>query len=123
MTFPPAPERTRERESASAPSLAGELSHVTASDVLQLVGYLGLSGVLEFERASDGDLDRVRFQVCRGRVVDAHCTGPHLRLGELLVRRYSVALEAVLSEDENIFSQSLLQKAGLAKPQIDDDDD
>jgi adenylate cyclase len=37
------------------------------------------------------------------------------------------ALEAALSEDENIFSQSLLEKAGLAKPRIvyeeDDDDD
>ncbi len=34
------------------------------------------------------------------------------------------ALEAVLSEDEDIFSQSLLQKAGLAKPAgFDDEDD
>lgn len=35
------------------------------------------------------------------------------------------ALEAALSEDENIFSQSLLEKAGLAKPRFvhDDDDD
>jgi adenylate cyclase len=33
------------------------------------------------------------------------------------------ALEAVLSEDENVFSQSLLEKAGLAKRRIDDDDD
>jgi pSer/pThr/pTyr-binding forkhead associated (FHA) protein len=40
-----------------------------------------------------------------------------------LSREAEAALEAVLSEDENIFSQSLLQKAGLAKPQIDDDDD
>ena len=40
-----------------------------------------------------------------------------------LSREGEAALEAVLSEDENIFSQSLLQKAGLAKPQVDDDDD
>ena len=33
------------------------------------------------------------------------------------------ALEAVLSEDENVFSQSLLEKAGLAKRRIDDDED
>jgi len=35
------------------------------------------------------------------------------------------ALEAVLSEDEDVFSQSLLEKAGLAKkrPDADDDDD
>jgi pSer/pThr/pTyr-binding forkhead associated (FHA) protein len=33
------------------------------------------------------------------------------------------ALEAVLSEDENVFSQSLLEKAGLAKRRIDDDSD
>ena len=33
------------------------------------------------------------------------------------------ALEAVLSEDEDVFSQSLLEKAGLAKRQPDDDDD
>jgi len=35
------------------------------------------------------------------------------------------ALEAVLTEDEDVFSQSLLEKAGLAKRRIggDDDDD
>ena len=33
------------------------------------------------------------------------------------------ALEAVLSEDEDVFSQSLLEKAGLAKGRMDDDDD
>ena len=33
------------------------------------------------------------------------------------------ALEAVLSEDENVFSQSLLEKAGLAKRRADDDSD
>ena len=34
-----------------------------------------------------------------------------------------VAIEAVLSEDENVFSQSLLEKAGLAKRRGNDDDD
>jgi len=29
----------------------------------------------------------------------------------------------VLSEDENVFSQSLLEKAGLAKRRVQDDDD
>jgi pSer/pThr/pTyr-binding forkhead associated (FHA) protein len=33
------------------------------------------------------------------------------------------AIEAVLSEDENVFSQSLLEKAGLAKRRGRDDDD
>lgn len=33
------------------------------------------------------------------------------------------ALEAFLSEDEDVFSQSLLEKAGLAKRKFDDDDD
>jgi pSer/pThr/pTyr-binding forkhead associated (FHA) protein len=33
------------------------------------------------------------------------------------------ALEAVLTEDEDVFSQSLLEKAGLAKRRLDDDDD
>ena len=33
------------------------------------------------------------------------------------------SIEAVLSEDEDVFSQSLLQKAGLAKGAMDDDDD
>lgn len=33
------------------------------------------------------------------------------------------AIEAVLSEDENVFSQSLLEKAGLAKRRVHDDDD
>ena len=40
-----------------------------------------------------------------------------------LSREAEAALEAVLSEDENMFSQSLLEKAGLAKPQVNDDDD
>ena len=59
-----------------------------------------------------------------------------LRPGDELAiakRRYTIqynltpaaeaALEAVLTEDENIFSQSLLQKAGLAKLDTNDDDD
>jgi adenylate cyclase len=33
------------------------------------------------------------------------------------------ALEAVLSADEDVFSQSLLEKAGLAKRRVHDDDD
>lgn len=33
------------------------------------------------------------------------------------------ALEAVLSADEDVFSQSLLEKAGLAKRRLRDDDD
>jgi pSer/pThr/pTyr-binding forkhead associated (FHA) protein len=33
------------------------------------------------------------------------------------------ALEAVLSADEDVFSQSLLEKAGLAKRRVQDDDD
>src|SRR5262245_6737685 len=33
------------------------------------------------------------------------------------------SLEAVLSEDEDVFSQSLLEKAGLAKKRADADDD
>lgn len=33
------------------------------------------------------------------------------------------ALEAVLSEDENVFAQGLLEKAGLARPKRYDDDD
>ena len=33
------------------------------------------------------------------------------------------ALEAVLSADEDVFSQSLLEKAGLARRRVQDDDD
>ena len=33
------------------------------------------------------------------------------------------ALEAVLSADEDVFSQSLLEKAGLTKRRVQDDDD
>jgi adenylate cyclase len=33
------------------------------------------------------------------------------------------AIEAVLSEDEDVFSQGLLEKAGLAKKRSQDDDD
>jgi adenylate cyclase len=33
------------------------------------------------------------------------------------------AIEAVLSEDEDVFSQGLLEKAGLAKKRAQDDDD
>jgi adenylate cyclase len=59
-----------------------------------------------------------------------------LRPGDELAiakRRYTIqynltssgeaALEAVLTEDEDVFSQSLLEKAGLAKRRGDDDDD
>lgn len=96
MPFPPAPEFTQSCADPDAPSLAGDLSHIAPAEVLQLLGYLGLSGVLEFERGDAGHGDRIRFHVLRGRVVDAQGSGTRLRLGELLVRRYEVALEAVL---------------------------
>jgi len=35
----------------------------------------------------------------------------------------ATSLEAVLSEDEDIFRESLLEKAGLAKPRVETDDD
>jgi adenylate cyclase len=59
-----------------------------------------------------------------------------LRPGDILSiakRKYAIqynltaageaAIEAVLSEDEDVFSQGLLEKAGLAKRRLDDDDD
>lgn len=98
MPFPPPPEFTRACAEADAPSLAGDLSHIAPAEVLQLLGYLSLSGVLEFERGDAGNGDRVRFHILRGRVVDAQGSGTRLRLGELLVRRYEVALEAVLDQ-------------------------
>ena len=96
MVFPPAPDSTERLGDPEQAALRGDLAHVTASEVLQLLGYLGLSGRLEFARGVGEDGEAVEFLVHRGRVVDAHGTGPHLRLGELLVRRYQVALEAVL---------------------------
>lgn len=40
-----------------------------------------------------------------------------------LTQAGEAALEAVLSADEDVFSQSLLEKAGLAKRRVQDDDD
>lgn len=112
MAFPPTPDRTRSQESADTPSLAGDLAHVAPSEVLQLLGYLNLSGVVEFERGDGPSSDRVRFHIRRGRVVDAHGSGPQLRLGELLVRRYHVAIEAVL--DHLRFQSQERERTGYA---------
>lgn len=96
MAFPPAPEATGRHGHPEEAALRGDLAHVAPTDVLQLLGYLGLSGRVQFARGAGEDEESVSFLVSRGRLVEARGTGQHLRLGELLVRRYQVAFEAVL---------------------------
>lgn len=112
MSFPPAPDTTARRSQPEEAALRGDLAHVAATDVLQLLGYLGLSGRVQFRRGEGEDEESVSFLVRRGRLVEAHGTGAHLRLGELLVRRYRVALEAVL--DHLRFQKQERERTGSA---------
>jgi hypothetical protein len=78
------------------PALFGDLARFTVSDLLQFFGYLGLTGRLEFSRSSGEQDEKVRLGLHRGRLTEAIADGPHLRIGELLVRRYDVPLETVM---------------------------
>jgi hypothetical protein len=78
------------------PALFGDLARFSVSDILQFLGFLGLSGSLEFTRPAAAEKERVRFRLHGGRLIEAVAGGPHLRIGELLVRRYDVTLESVM---------------------------
>jgi len=112
MAFPPAPDATARRSQPEEAALRGDLAHVAATDVLQLLGYLGLSGRVQFLRGVGEDEESVSFLVCHGRLVEARGSGQQLRLGELLVRRYRVALEAVL--DQLRFQKQERERTGIA---------
>jgi hypothetical protein len=129
VSFPPAPDATTRRGDPEEASLRGDLEHVTPTDVLQLLGYLGLSGRLQFSRGEGDEEEDVTFLVQRGRLVEARGSGQQLRLGELLVRRYEVALEAVLDhlryqrqERERTGSSSRIGErllaAGYVRPEV-----
>ena len=86
-----------EREaSRPEPALHGDLARFSAADFLQFLGFLGLTGTIEFSRGVGETSEQVRFRVRGGRLIEATGNAPHIRLGELLVRRYDVALESVL---------------------------
>jgi hypothetical protein len=78
------------------PVLYGDLAHFSVSDLMQFCGFLGLTGTLEFSRRGGEPRESVRLRLHRGRLIDALAEGPHLRIGELLVRRYQVDLDTVM---------------------------
>ena len=78
------------------PALFGDLARFSGTDVLQFFGFLGITGVLEFTRGIAEKRESVEFLIHKGRLIGATCSAPHVRLGELLVRRYDIALDVVL---------------------------
>lgn len=117
-----------DRRADNEPALFGDLSRFTATDILQFLGFLGLTGTIEFTRKNQDQEERIHFRVHKGRLIEARASGPHLRLGELLVRRYDVAMEAVLDhlQHQNRVRQAqeparrigeLLIEAGHLKPE------
>lgn len=85
----------REPPSSKA-ALFGDLARFSVSDLMQFCGFLGLTGTLEFSRPGAESGESVRLRLHRGRITEALAEGPHLRIGELLVRRYEVDLETVM---------------------------
>lgn len=81
---------------SSGPALFGDLARFSVSDLMQFCGFLGLTGTLEFSRPGAESQESVRLRLHRGRIIEALAEGPHLRIGELLVRRYEVDLDAVM---------------------------
>jgi hypothetical protein len=84
------------RDATPDPALFGDLSRFTVSDLMQFCGFLGLTGVLEFSHSGEETQESVRLRLQRGRIIEALAEGPHLRIGELLVRRYEVSLDTVM---------------------------
>jgi hypothetical protein len=79
-----------------APALEGDLAVFPTTDLFQFFALLGLSGTLELLRDGSREPERVRLRLRAGRLVAAETSGPRPYLGELLVRRYGVSLEAVI---------------------------
>jgi hypothetical protein len=80
----------------SAPALEGDLSIFPTTDLFQFFALLGLSGTLVLEREGSHGQERVSLRLRGGRLIEARTSGPRAYLGELLVRRYGVPMEAVL---------------------------
>lgn len=92
-----------------APALEGDLAVFPTTDLFQFFALLGLSGTLELAREGPPEPERVRLRLRGGRLVAAETTGPRPYLGELLVRRYGVALEAVV---DGLERQSRARRGG-----------
>jgi hypothetical protein len=93
----------------SEPALEGDLSVFPSTDLFQFFALLGLSGQLELSREGPQGPERVRLRLRGGRLVGADTDGPRPYLGELLVRRYGVSLEAVL---DGLERQSVARRQG-----------
>jgi hypothetical protein len=104
---PASQPRRPERESAPTPTpaptaprhgpaLEGDLAVFPTTDLFQFFALLGLSGTLELIREAPPGPERVCLHLVGGRLVDAETSGPRAYLGELLVRRYGVPIEAVI---------------------------
>jgi hypothetical protein len=104
-------ELSGSQAAASDPALFGDLARFTVSDLMQFCGFLGLTGTLEFSRPEDETRESVRLRLQRGRIIEALAEGPHLRIGELLVRRYKVGLGTVM---ERLHQQS--EARGSSRP-------
>jgi len=99
------------RAETPEPALFGDLARFTVSDLMQFCGFLGLTGILEFSRRGEEPHESVRLRLQRGRIIEALAEGPHLRIGELLVRRYEVGLDTVM---ERLRHQS--EERGSSRP-------
>lgn len=100
---------------ASAPALEGDLAVFPTTDLFQFFALLGLSGTLEVLRDGPPEPERVRLRLRGGRLVEAETTGPRPYLGELLVRRYGVSIEAVI---DGLQRQSATRRGGAAGPRL-----
>ncbi len=92
-----------------APALEGDLAIFPATDLFQFFALLGLSGTLELTHDAGRGGERVRLRLRAGRLIEAHTSGPRAYLGELLVRRYGVPVEAVL---DGLRCQSAARRQG-----------
>jgi hypothetical protein len=107
--------RPRPEPAPAPPALEGDLAVFPTTDLFQFFALLGLSGTLELARDGAADAERVRLRLRAGRLVEAETTGPRPYLGELLVRRYGVALEAVV---DGLQRQSAARRTGGAGPRL-----
>jgi len=110
----PRPEPEPER-APGPPALEGDLAVFPTTDLFQFFALLGLSGTLELAREGAPEAERVRLRLRGGRLVEADTTGPRPYLGELLVRRYGVALEAVV---DGLQRQSAVRRNGGPGPRL-----
>jgi hypothetical protein len=104
-----------DQSAVGAPALEGDLAVFPTTDLFQFFALLGLSGTLELLRDGPAEPERVRLRLRGGRLVEAETTGPRPYLGELLVRRYGVSIEAVI---DGLQSQTAARRGGGAGPRL-----